>query len=81
MGYDGPPFTWDEERRHHLKCELDAIFAHMYGLDREELEWMLDPQHPSLSFPIVKEQEKEKFGEFRTKRLVLQAFDRLASEN
>ena len=26
LGYDGPPFRWDEERRHQLKCELDAIF-------------------------------------------------------
>ena len=22
LGYDGPPFPWDEDRRHRLKCEL-----------------------------------------------------------
>ena len=34
LGYDGQLFPWDEARRHRLKCELDAIFAHMYQLDR-----------------------------------------------
>ena len=51
LGYDGPPWEWDGERRHRLKCELDAIFAHMYGLDRDDLEWILDAQEPSVSFP------------------------------
>jgi hypothetical protein len=26
----GPPFRWDEERRFLLRCELDAIFFHLY---------------------------------------------------
>ena len=34
LGYDGPPFTWDDRARHRLKCELDAIYVHMYGLER-----------------------------------------------
>ncbi|HOH59461.1 MAG TPA: N-6 DNA methylase [Candidatus Cloacimonadota bacterium] len=29
-GYDGPPFIWDEERRFEIKCELDALFFHLY---------------------------------------------------
>jgi len=29
-GYDGPPFCWDEERRFQLRCELDALFFHLY---------------------------------------------------
>lgn len=29
-GYDGPPFKWDEDRRFQLRCELDAIFFHLY---------------------------------------------------
>ncbi len=27
LGYDGPPFVWDENRRHRVKCELDAIYT------------------------------------------------------
>ena len=78
LGYDGPPFAWDEERRHRLKCELDAIFAHMYQLDRTDLEWILDAPEPSASFPVLKRNEIREFGEYRTQRYVLQAYDQLA---
>ncbi len=78
LGYGGPPFEWSAERRLMLKSELDAIYAHMYGLERTEIEWMLDPAPPSVSFPTLKRNELEEFGEFRTKRLILEAFDQLA---
>ena len=78
LGYDGPPFPWAEERRHQLKCELDAIFAHMYQLDRSDLEWILDAPAPSSSFPGLKCSEMQEFGEYRTQRYVLQAYDQLA---
>ena len=78
LGYDGPPFAWDEERRHRLKCELDAIFAHMYQLERTDLEWVLDAPSPSASFPALKRNEMREFGEYRTQRYVLQAYDQLA---
>jgi len=77
LGFEGPPFTWDEERRHCLKSELDAIFAHMYELDRSDLEWILDPPPPNSSFPVLKTHEIKTFGEYRTKRYVLKAFDQL----
>ena len=75
LGYDGPPFDWDEERRHRLKSELDAIFAHMYALERSDLAWILDAEYPSASFPSLKENELQRFGEYRTERLVLEAYD------
>lgn len=78
VGFDGPPFSWDEHRRHCLRSELDAIYAHMYGLERVDVEWMLDPPLPSSSFPALKRNEIAEFGEYRTQRLVLAAYDRLA---
>lgn len=27
LGYDGPPFIWDEDRRAQLRAELDAWYA------------------------------------------------------
>ena len=78
LGFQGPPFRWDQERRHRLRCELDGIFAHMYELDRSDLEWILDAPEPSSSFPVLKSKEMKEFGEYRTKRYVLQAFDQLA---
>ena len=78
LGFQGPPFTWDEGRRHCLKSELDAIFAHMYGLERSDLEWILDAPAPNSSFSVLKKHEAKEFGEYRTKRYVLQAFDLLS---
>ena len=78
LGYEGEPFSWNEDRRHRLKCELDAIFTHMYHLDRDDLEWILDAPTPSASFPGLKRNEMQQFGEYRTQRYVLQAYDQLA---
>ena len=78
LGYNGPPFSYDEERRHRLKCELDAIFAHMYQLERADLEYILDAPAPSSSFPGLKRSEMQEFGEYRTQRYVLQAYDQMA---
>jgi len=78
LGYDGPPFPYDAGRRHRLKCELDAIFAHLYHLDRADLEWILDAPAPSASFPALKRNETQEFGEYRTQRYVLAVYDQLA---
>jgi hypothetical protein len=72
LGDDGPPFRWDAERRALLRADLDAGFLHIYGLDRGEAEHVLD------SFPVVRKYEERDFGEYRTKRLVLEAYDRMA---
>ncbi len=77
LGYEGEPFVWDEERRHRLRCELDAIYAEMYGLNREDLEHILDAPEPNASFPTLKNKERKEFGEYRTKIYVLEAFDQL----
>ncbi|MBY0287281.1 MAG: N-6 DNA methylase [Mycobacteriaceae bacterium] len=71
MGDDGPPFRWDPERRALLRADLDAKFLHVYGLGREEATHVLD------SFFVVRKYEERDFGEFRTKRLVLDAYDRM----
>ncbi len=72
LGDDGPPFHWDPERRTLLRADLDAGFFHIYGLDREEAEHVLD------SFFVTRKYEEKDLGEFRTKRLVLEAYDRMA---
>lgn len=82
-GYPLPPFKWDEERRAVLKAELDAIYAKLYGLSTEELRYILDPQDvygpdfPGETFRVLKEKEIKQFGEYRTRRLVLEAWERL----
>ena len=79
LGYNGAPFVWNDERRHCLQSELDAIFAHIYGLNKRDLEWMLDGKEPSMSFSILKNNEIIEFGEYRTKRYILEAYDQLST--
>ena len=83
LGYDGQPFSFDPERRALLRAELDAFYAHLYGLTRDELRYILDPadvmgpDYPSETFRVLKNNEMRQFGEYRTQRLVLEAWDRL----
>lgn len=72
LGDEGPPFVWDDERRAVLRAELDAAYFHLYGLDRDEVDYVLD------TFPIVKRKDEARFGEFRTKRLILEIYDAMA---
>ena len=83
LGHDGPPFAWDEDRRAHLRADLDAFYARAYGLTRDELRYILDPadargpDYPSETFRVLKEKEIRHHGEYRTRRLVLAAWDRM----
>ena len=76
-----PPFPWVPERRAALRAELDAYYARLYGLSREELSYTLDPasvmgaDYPSETFRVLKDNETRKYGEYRTMRLVLEAWD------
>ena len=112
-GYDGPPFIWDEERRFAIRCELDALYFHLYlGTDQEwrdgkgrdgEIASLRDTTSPSghlttspsghlttyfptprnaveyimETFPIVKRKDEKQYGEYRTKRRILEIYDQM----
>ena len=65
LGYDGPPFIWNEEERRHLRARLDALYFHLYGLSREDASYVLG------TFPIVRRADKAQFGTYRTRDLIL----------
>ena len=79
----GKTWRWNPERRVILRAELDATYALMYGLSREDLRYILDPSdvmgddYPSESFRVLRDKEIRHFGEYRTRRLVLEAWDKL----
>lgn len=79
-----PPFPWNPERRAQLRAELDAYYARLYGLTRDELRYILDPadvmgeDYPTETFRGLKKNELREFGEYRTQRLVLEAWDQQA---
>ena len=45
LGWDGPPFRWNAERRFLLRCELDAAFFHLYLPAEDDGDWR--PAHRS----------------------------------
>ena len=68
----GRPFRWIPERREVLRVELDSAMFHLYGLERDEVEHVMD------SFAVVRKYEMRDHGEFRTKRLILEVYDAMA---
>jgi hypothetical protein len=81
MGYNGEPFIWNPNKRALIRAELDAYYAKLYQLTRDELRYILDPaevygaEFPSETFRVLKNNEIKQFGEYRTQRLVLEAWD------
>ena len=65
MGYDGPPFIWDEDDRRHSRARLDALFFLLYGIDRDDAAYILD------TFPIVRKRDEKAFGRYVSKELTL----------
>ena len=81
------PFIYDPERRAVLQAELDAIIGHLYGLNTEDMRYILDPEDVcgpgciNETFRVLKSNEIRQFGEYRTKRLVLEAWERMGYDN
>ncbi|MHC5902394.1 Eco57I restriction-modification methylase domain-containing protein [Streptomyces sp. S6] len=73
LGDSRPPFHWNEGRRTVIRAELDAAFFHLYGISREDVDYILD------TFPIVRRKDEAKYGTYRTKDLILAEYDRMAA--
>jgi len=71
-GYFGPPFKWNEERRFLIRAELDAAYFHLYGIARDDVDYIME------TFPIFKRKDEQKYGEYRTKRVILEVYDAMA---
>lgn len=72
LGLGGKPFIWDEGRRFWLRAELDAAFFHLYGIARDDVDYIMG------TFPIVKRKDIERHGSYRTKEAILSIFDEMA---
>ncbi len=90
VGYHGAPFIWDEERRFLMRCELDALYFHLYQIQRDDVDYIME------TFPIVKRKDiaatadgthplamRERGpggeGEYLTKRIILEMYDQMAA--
>lgn len=64
-GYDDPPFRWDEERRFALRCELDALFMHLYLPSTADGSWQRHPNEGDAEHAALT-------GAFATPRLAVE---------
>ncbi|WP_291409660.1 hypothetical protein [Actinophytocola sp.] len=69
-GDDGPPFRWDEERRFWLRAELDVAYFWLYGVPRDDVDYIMD------TFRAFRNNDPDRFA--RTKRAILDIYDDLA---
>lgn len=67
LGDQGPPFIWDPARRAVLRAELDAAFFHLYGMEREDAEYILS------TFPVANRNDP------KLAERVLDAYDRIGA--
>lgn len=54
-----------------FRCELDAAYFHLYGIEREDVDYIME------TFPIVKRKDEKEHGEYRTKRVILEIYDEM----
>jgi hypothetical protein len=74
----------DPAQRAQLMAEIDVLVAReVYGLDRDDLLFLLDPDNileadsGVETFKALRNRENREHGEYLTQRLVLEAWDRL----
>ena len=58
--------------RREILAEVDAAFFHLYGVQREDIDYIME------SFPIVKRKDISEFGDYRTKHLILDIYDAIS---
>ncbi|MEX5635829.1 Eco57I restriction-modification methylase domain-containing protein [Parafrankia sp. FMc2] len=73
LGDHGEPFRWRPHRRAILQADLDAAFLHIYGFQPADTEHILS------TFRTLASAEKKTYSEYRTRRLVLDAYTRMAT--
>ncbi|MFF4763886.1 Eco57I restriction-modification methylase domain-containing protein [Streptomyces sp. NPDC001292] len=71
LGDENPPFIWDEERRFLMRAELDAAYFHLYGIERQDVDLVMD------SFRAFRNKKPELFE--RTKKEILRVYEEMSS--
>lgn len=67
----GPPYQWNVERRLMIRCEIDAAYFLLYGIEKDDIDYIME------TFPSVRKDDERDFGEYRTKRLILEIYDEM----
>ena len=75
LGYHGPPFQWNPERRTLIRAELDVLMFHLYGISEADVAYIMD------AFESTEKADMKRWGEYRTKRLILERYDAMTEAN
>jgi hypothetical protein len=72
-GFEPSVHKWDTAERANLQAELDAAFFLLYGISRDDAEYILS------TFNIAQEETESLFGNRRPADLILHHYDELSS--
>lgn len=64
--------AWVLERRAGIRAEIDAAYFQLYGVARDDVDYIMD------TFPITRRKDIAAHGEYRIKRMILEIFDAMA---
>lgn len=73
----GLPFRWDEERRFAIRAELDAFFFRLYGIERDDVDYIMETFQTETGG--LKHNDIAKYGSYRTKETILSFYDLMAT--
>lgn len=73
--FDPPVHKWKTDERAELTAELDAAFFLLYGITRDDVEYILG------TFSGADEPDESTPAMFRSDSLILENYDRLAAES
>lgn len=62
----------DPQQRAAVRAEIDALVFHLYAIKRDDVDYIME------TFPIVKRKDIAAHGEYRTKHMILDVYDRMA---
>jgi hypothetical protein len=52
-------------------AQLDAAYFHLCGIERDDVNYIME------TFPAVKPKDEKEYGEYRTKRVILEIYDEM----
>jgi hypothetical protein len=77
LGDGDAPFVWDGERRAQIRAELDAFFFRLYGIERDDVDYIMETFQTESGG--LKNNDIAKYGAYRTKDMILDVYDLKAS--
>jgi hypothetical protein len=73
-GFTEKTHKWKDDERDRLRAELDAAYFHLYGLAREDVDYILS------TFQGIVKEDQAHGGTGKTRRQILDLYDDYAAK-